>query len=314
MHHVNGNLDAARLELELVAPVRVNEPLARHTTFGIGGPADLYLKASSGAQLVDAWRIARRHDLPVFVLGSGSNILVGDGGIRGLVIENDARGLSGPVQGADGRSQFTVESGAPFAWVARRLCREGYTGLEWAVGIPGAIGGAVVYNAGAYGGCLADVLVQARVAGADGETRDLAVADLHLAYRSSVFTRGQLTDAIVVAATIELAPGDPVAIMARVAELDHKRTSAQPPGRNAGSTFKNPTGHAVWKLIDEVGLRGYRIGDAEISPKHTNFFTNAGNATAADMKALIDLTIARVRERFGIELQREVQLVGEFTE
>lgn len=305
-------LDEARVALERIAPVRVGEPLARHTTFGIGGPADLYIKVQTAQQLVAAFATAHRCGLPVFVLGSGSNILVGDRGMRGVVIENDASAVHGPTPLPGGKARVVAESGASFAGTARRLCRAGYWGLEWAVGIPGTIGGAVVYNAGAYGGSLSDVLVSARVADAAGRERELPAADLQLVYRGSVFTRGVLRDLVVVSATFDVAPGEAEEIMRRVAELDARRVAAQPPGRNAGSTFKNPPRQAAWWLIDQVGLRGYRIGDAEVSPKHTNFFSNAGRATAAEVKALIDLATARVREQFGVELNREVQLVGEF--
>ena len=306
------DLSKARAALEAIAPVREGEPLARHTTFGVGGPADLYIKVRDARQLVAAFATARRYGLPVFVLGSGSNILVGDRGIRGLVIENDAGAVDGPHPLPNGRARVTAESGASFAGTARRLCRAGYWGLEWAVGIPGTIGGAVVYNAGAYGGSLSDVLVSVRVADANGVERDIPAADLQLVYRGSVFTRGLLEDQVVVSATFDVLPGDAEEIMRRVAELDKKRLTAQPPGRNAGSTFKNPPGQAAWWLIDQAGMRGHRIGDAEVSPKHTNFFSNAGHARAADVMALIELAQTRVKEQFGIDLQREVQLVGEF--
>jgi UDP-N-acetylmuramate dehydrogenase len=292
--------------------VREGEPLARHTTFGIGGPGDLYLRVDSAEALVAAFVTAHQFGLPVFVLGSGSNILVGDGGIRGLVIENNAKGVDGPTLLESGKARVVAESGASFASLSRRLCRAGYWGLEWAVGIPGTLGGAVVYNAGAYGGSLADVLVSVRVADPTGTQRDIPAADLKLEYRGSVFTRGLLRDLVVVSTTFDVLPGDPEEVLRRMAELDGKRLAAQPRGRNAGSIFKNPPDQAAWWLIDQVGLRGHRAGDAEISAKHTNFFSNTGRATAADVKRLIDLAQAKVKEQFGIDLHREVQLVGEF--
>jgi UDP-N-acetylmuramate dehydrogenase len=310
--HDMARLSAAKAVLAAIAPVREHEPLARHTTFGIGGPADLFMTAHSARQLADAFVTARRHDLPVFVLGSGSNILVGDRGIRGLVIESRARAVTGPTPLPDGRACVVAESGVPFAALARRLCRAGYAGLEWAVGIPGTLGGAVVYNAGAYGGDLANVLVSARVVDATGRERELLAAELGLEYRGSAFTRGLLRDQVVLTVTLAVTPGDRDALLHRVAELDARRLATQPRGRNAGSIFKNPPQAAAWWLIDQVGLRGHRIGDAEISVKHANFFCNAGQATAADMKRLIELAEQRVRERFGIELEREVHLVGEF--
>lgn len=292
--------------------MREGEPLARHTTFGIGGPADLYLQVQTREQLKATFVTARRHGMPVFVLGSGSNILVSDAGVRGVVIANHATTVHGPERLPNGKARVVAESGASFASTARRLCRAGYWGLEWAAGIPGTFGGAVVYNAGAYGGCLADVLVSVRVADAEGTEHVLAASDLQLEYRGSVFTRGLLREMVVLEVTFDLAPGDPEEILRRVAELDARRLAAQPRGRNAGSIFKNPPEQAAWRLIDQAGLRGSRHGDAEISQKHANFFVNTGKASAADVKALIDLAQQRVREQFGIELHREVQLVGEF--
>lgn len=309
---MTATVNEAKAALERIAPVRVAEPLARHTTFGIGGPGDLYIKVGTAEQLVAAFVTAHRFGMPVFMLGSGSNILVSDRGIRGVVIENDAKAVDGPTLLPSGKARVVTESGASFASLSRKLCRAGYWGLEWAVGIPGTLGGAVVYNAGAYGGSLADVLVSVRVADAQGEQTEILAADLRLEYRGSVFTRGLLRDLVVVAVTFDVVPGDPDEVTGRMAELDAKRLAAQPRGRNAGSIFKNPPDQAAWWLIDQVGLRGHRTGDAEISAKHTNFFSNAGKATAAEVKSLIDLAETRVREAFGVELHREVQLVGEF--
>ena len=297
--------------LEKIAAVRLSEPLSRHTTFGVGGPADVYVVAENADQLAAIVIACREHQTPVFVLGSGSNIVVGDKGIRGVVIDNRAKAITGPVADESGALRFRAESGASFAGVARTLARRGYAGLEWASGIPGTLGGAVVYNAGAYGGCLADVLRSVRIVNGTGAAKELPADELGFVYRGSAFTGGQFRDRVVLAAEFVAWPGDAGALMQRVQELDGKRLAAQPRGRNAGSIFKNPPGHPAWKLIDDVGLRGHRIGDAQISDKHCNFFINAGHARAADVKALIDLARERVRERFGIELELEVGLVGE---
>jgi len=294
-----------------ITSVRLSEPLSRRTTFGVGGPADIYVVAENADQLAAIVIACREHKAPVFVLGSGSNILAGDGGIRGVVIDNRAKAISGPLPDEGGALRFRAESGASFAGVARTLARQGYAGLEWASGIPGTLGGAVVYNAGAYGGCLADVLRSVRIVNGTGAAKELPAGDLELVYRGSAFTRGQFRDRVVLAAEFVVWQGDAGALTQRVHELDSKRLAAQPRGRNAGSIFKNPPGHPAWKLIDEVGLRGHRIGDAQISDKHCNFFINAGHARAADVKALIDLARSRVRERFGIELELEIGLVGE---
>lgn len=298
-------------ELSSLGVLLRQESMARHTTFGIGGPAALYLKARSRAELLASVRTAGQWNLPFFVLGSGSNILVGDAGVLGLVIENCARALEGPEPDGDGGARLSVESGHSFASLARRVCRAGYWGLEWAVGIPGTLGGAVVYNAGAYGGCLADVVTSVEVADGRGRIERLPAEALALEYRGSAFTRGLFRDRVILSVDLRVRPGAQEAIAERVAGLDAKRKAAQPPGRNAGSIFKNPPDKPAWWYIDQVGLRGARIGGAEISPKHANFFMNVGAATAAQVRSLMDEAARRVRERFEIELQPEVALIGE---
>ncbi len=308
------SLDAAFLQsLEAIASVRAEEPLSRHTTIGIGGPADAYVSVDGAAQLAAVASLCLRENVPCFVLGSGSNIVVGDRGIRGVVIENNADALSEPAGfESNGEQRFLVraESGCSFAGIARQLSFAGYAGLEWACGIPGTIGGAVVYNAGAYGGCLGDVLLRIAVAGRDGE-EVIEAEDLGLVYRGSAFTRGLMAGRAVLWAEFALWPGDAASLRESIADFDARRLKAQPRGRNAGSFFKNPAGQPAWKLIDAVGMRGYRVGGAEFSDKHCNFLINAGGATAADVAGLKSLAQQRVRDQFGIELQNEVRLVGE---
>jgi UDP-N-acetylmuramate dehydrogenase len=311
--------------LEAIAAVRRDEPLSRHTTIGIGGPADVFVTAESAGQLRDVLRIAQEAGVPVFMLGSGSNIVVGDRGMRGIVIENKAAAVTGPLvddgssipfppppSGGEGTTRFRIESGASFAAVSRQLALAGYAGLEWACGIPGTLGGAVVYNAGAYGGCLGDVL--RRIGVWDGERGEVVfeASELGLVYRGSAFTRGLMAGKAVLWAEVSLWEGDVEALKARIADYDARRLKAQPRGRNAGSFFKNPPGQPAWRLIEAVGLRGYRVGGAEFSEKHCNFLINAGGAKAADVLALKELAQSRVRERFGIALENEVTLVGEF--
>ncbi len=280
--------------LEGVAVVRLDEPMARHTTIGIGGPADAYVIAESAAQLGNLLLVCAEAGDPVFMLGSGSNIVVGDGGIRGVVVENRAQAVSGP-EALDERSVFRLEGGCSFAGEARRLAFAGYAGLEWACGIPGTLGGAVVYNAGAYGGCLADVLQRIAVWDADAGERLLDAAELGLVYRGSDFSRGVMAKSAVLWAEVALWPGDTEALKTRVADYDERRTRAQPRGRNAGSFFKNPPEQPAWRLLEAVGLRGHRIGGAEFSEKHCNFLINAGGATGADVAALKALAQDRVR-------------------
>jgi len=296
--------------LEAIATVKTREALSRHTTFGIGGPADVFVTVRNARELAAAVIAARESGAPVFVLGAGSNILVGDLGIRGVVINNEARGIEGPRELA-GEYVLRAESGVAFATLARNLAKAGYGGVEWACGIPGTLGGAAVYNAGAYGGCLADVLRGVTVLDAEGRERELSAAELGLRYRSSVFTRGELAGTVVLSVEITVTPADSTGLLRTIAAYDAQRLDAQPRGRNSGSTFKNPPGRQAWEMIEGAGLRGQRIGGARISEKHCNFIENLGEARAADVHALIREAQRRVQEKFGIALENEVELVGE---
>lgn len=296
--------------LRAIAPTKVDEPLSRHTTFGIGGPADAFVTVRSAGELAAAVVAARELAVPYFVLGAGSNILVGDSGIRGVVIDNEARGVVGPRELA-GEYVLRAESGMPIATLARNLARQGFAGVEWACGIPGTLGGAVVSNAGAHDACLADVLRSVTILDARGREQDLPAASLGLQYRSSAFNRGELVDCVVLAVEITVRPGDRSVLVRKVAEYDEHRLDAQPRGRNSGSIFRNPPGHHAWQLVDAAGLRGERRGDAQISEKHCNFILNLGNARAADVRALMEEARRRVREQTGIDLQNEVELIGE---
>lgn len=308
--------------LERVATLKRDEPLSRHTTIGIGGPADAYVTVETAPQMIEVLTLARDAGEPVFVLGSGSNIVVGDRGIRGITIDNRAVEVH-PIGTTNGGSlaptttaavpvqRIWAEAGASFAATARQLAFGGLAGLEWACGIPGTVGGAVVYNAGAYGGCLADVLTRVGVWDPAAGEVEYAAEDLGLVYRGSAFTRGLMAGRAVLWAEFALWPGDATELRARVADYDARRLNAQPRGRNAGSFFKNPPGQPAWRLIEAVGLRGGSVGGAQFSPKHCNFLVNTGNATAADVAALKRLAQTRVRNQFGLELDNEVSLVGE---
>ncbi len=298
-------------ELRRIAPVKMNEPMARHTTFGVGGPADAYIKVTSEEQLRDAFALAHERGLDVFIFGSGSNVLVGDGGIRALVIENNVSAVEGPTKNGSGY-KVRVGSGMSFATLARRMAIAGYAGIEWAAGIPGSMGGAVVTNAGAYGHSLRDVLKAARLSDADGNVIEMSPDQLELTYRNSAFIAGKLPDQIVLSVDLRLEKGKAKELKARVKELDEQRRGAQPPGRNCGSVFKNPETGSAWKHVDGVGLRGHRIGNAQFSELHSNFILNLGGATARDVTSLIELAQRRVQEKFGIELETEVMFVGEF--
>ena len=305
-------IDKELLEnLRRVAEVRVDEPISRHTTFGIGGPADVYVIAQNADELRRLVGLCNRADTPFFILGAGSNVLVSDKGIRGITIENRARGLDGPMNSPNGSAVFRAESGASIAALARYLCRKGFGGLEWAGGIPGTIGGAVVYNAGAYDGSMATVLKSVQMVSKDGLEYEMAVEELGLGYRESAFTRRLFEGHVILSADLLLKPADPDELARRLVELDHNRQASQPRGRSAGSIFKNTREYPAWWLIDQVGLRGYRFGDAEISTKHPNFILNVGRASAMDVIALITLVQQKVEEEFSVKLVPEVAFVGE---
>jgi UDP-N-acetylmuramate dehydrogenase len=298
-------------ELRRVAPVKLDEPMSRHTTFGVGGPADVFIAVKTEEQLRLSYAISRRHNVDVFIFGSGSNILVGDGGIRGVVIVNQNNEVIGPERNGDGY-KIRVGSGMSFAALARRLASNGFAGIEWACGIPGSLGGAVVSNAGAYGHSLRDVLVGTRLTDAKGQVIEMTPGELDLGYRNSAFTHGKLKDQAVLTVDLRVHEGDAASLKERVRQLDQQRRGAQPPGRNCGSVFQNPVGRPAWQYVDDAGLREHRIGNAQFSKQHSNFIQNVGGATANDVRALITLAQERVRERFAVELVPEVMFVGEF--
>lgn len=295
--------------LRQLGPVLEAEPMSRHTTVGIGGPADLFVIARSAHSLAAIVQLCRSYDVPFFVLGNGSNILVSDKGIRGVVIDNRARQVSPPEE-HDGGAQIEVESGMSCAALARRLARAGLAGFEWAVGIPGTLGGACYTNAGAYGGQLADHLISAVIIDPAGEVRQIDADGLCLGYRRSALS-GRLRGSVVLSVHLALRYGEPLDLLAYVRELEAKRRATQPTNRNVGSMFKNPGKYPAWWYIDQAGLRGHRIGAVEISRKHANFFINRGGGRAADVMALVELVQRRVREQFNVELELEVIPVGE---
>ena len=286
--------------------VRANEPMSAHTTFKVGGPADLYVEPQTMAQLIHVIRACREDDVPYFVLGLGSDLLVGDGGFRGVMVVCPAGLDDIEVSG----TRITCQPGAAIADVSRAAEEHGLTGLEFACGIPGSVGGAVFMNAGAYDGCIADVLASATLLGQEGDVFELPVEDLDLGYRTSrVRTQGL----VVLSATFALAPGDKWDICAKMADLTERRQAKQPLELpSAGSTFKRPEGHYAGKLITDAGLKGYRSGGAAVSTKHAGFVVNLGGATAADVRAVIAHVQDEVQRQFGVHLEPEVRFIGEF--
>lgn len=287
---------------------KFNEPLAPHTTFRIGGPADFFAEAKTISELIECIRFARQHNVEVFVLGNGSNVLVLDGGFRGLVIENHCDQFSlNPI--STDRATLTAEGGLPLPNVANRMARQGWSGLEWAIGVPGTVGAAVVGNAGAHGGCIADNLLQVSILDAVGALRKLSAQELALGYRDSRFKHSK--SEIILSADFGLQRDDPQACIARMNAYSEHRRRTQPTEPSVGSMFKNPSGDFAGRLIEQAGLKGMRVGNVEVSRVHANFFVNHGGATAKEVLQLIDLARGQVRKKFGIELELEIELVGE---
>lgn len=298
--------DAVRA-LEQVCPggVRCNEPLARHVTFRIGGPADVLLMPRSLDHLIAAVLWLYRDRQSFVVLGRGSNVLIGDRGVRGVVIKT-GRGQDG-VRFDGGR--VVAECGVSLPQLSRTTATRGLTGLEFAAGIPGSIGGGVLMNAGAHGCSLSGILRQVRVLTPSGEQR-WSRDELRFQYRQS---RLQEEPGIVLAAELELRPADPRECLGRLEEWLRTRSDTQPLGPpSSGCIFRNPGGDHAGRLIDSLGGKGMRVGGATVSDRHANYILNTGGATAIDVLRLIDEVRARVRERSGIDLEPEIKLIGEF--
>ena len=286
--------------------ILVAEPMKNHTTFRIGGPADALALPKTPEEVAEVVRFCHEHAQPYYVLGNGSNLLVSDEGYRGLVLQLYRNFNDIQVNG----ETITVQSGAMLAAVARTAYQTGLTVLEFASGIPGTIGGAVVMNAGAYGGEMKNVLKEVTVLTKEGEVLVIPAKALELGYRTSVIPKNGW---IVLGAVLQLKKGDQEQILARMEELKEQRITKQPLDLpSAGSTFKRPEGYFAGKLIMDAGLRGFTVGGAQVSEKHCGFVVNRGNATAADVWELICEVKRRVKEMTGVELEPEVKLLGDF--
>lgn len=282
---------------------RQNEPMRAHTTFKIGGEADIFIIPASPAALISAVKKCTELEIPYFILGNGSNLLVSDGGIEGAVIS--LAGINGIS--AEGE-KITCGAGAMLSSVCLKALSLSLTGLEFAYGIPGTAGGALYMNAGAYGGQMADVIESAECLTASGEIKTLKKEDMRLGYRSSVFKKGGL---IIISLTLALKKGDKVEIKAEMDELLNRRKQKQPlEYPSAGSTFKRPEGYFAGALIEKNGLKGLSVGGAQVSEKHAGFVINRGGATAADVKALIGKIQKKVFENDGVMLEPEVIFTG----
>ena len=282
------------------------ELMSRHTTFRIGGPADFFLVPENADEIRRIIAVCKEKNVPYFILGNGSNLLVGDGGYRGAVIQIYRNMSSVTVEG----NEITAQAGALLSAVAAAAKNASLTGFEFAGGIPGTIGGAVVMNAGAYGGEMKDVLTEVTVMNAEGDIFTLPTEELELGYRTSIIkTAGY----IVLEAKIRLKEGDPEVIRETMKDLTIRRTTKQPlEYPSAGSTFKRPEGYFAGKLIMDSGLAGYQVGGAQVSEKHCGFVINAGGATARDVRTLMDNVRDIVYKKYGVTLEPEVKFLGEF--
>lgn len=286
--------------------VRVDEPMSRHTTFRVGGPADLFVEPETAEELSSVLRICREENVPFYILGNGSNLLVGDRGYRGVMV---ALGKSFGTVTVEGTS-LRAGAAALLSSVARQALTHSLTGLEFAAGIPGTVGGAVVMNAGAYGSEMSAVLTRVTVLTESGEIKKIPASELELGYRTSCILRSNY---VVLEAEMELCSGISEEIRARMEELAEQRRSKQPlEYPSAGSTFKRPEGYFAGKLIQDAGLRGFSVGGAQVSEKHCGFVINRGDASAADILSLCREVQARVNAQFGVALEMEVKLLGEF--
>ncbi len=299
------NAFEAELRARFGARLECGKPLAAFTSFRIGGPADFAVEAADEAELSAALAAAHRNQVPAFCLGTGTNILVSDRGVRGLVIRLGEGFKKIEFYGC----RVNAGAAVPFGELVARCVERGLAGLEFGEGIPGSVGGALIMNAGAFGGELAPVVGAVRGADRDGTLRTLAGNEIQFFYRRSVLPPGF----IVAAVRFDLLAGDRDALAAKVAQLKARRAARQPQGvPNAGSIFKNPPGKFAGRLLEGCGLKGERVGGAAFSEQHANFIVNLGGASANDVRALMDLAQWRVEQHTGVRLEPEVKLVGEW--
>ena len=286
--------------------VYLNEPMNMHTTFRAGGPAKYLVKPALTAHIVNTISLCRKWTMDYVVLGNGSNVLVSDEGFDGVVIllSDDFAGIE--IEDC----VITAKAGAMLSRVASNAARNSLTGMEFAAGIPGSVGGACVMNAGAYGGEIKDIILSAQVIDEDGRIFTLTKDEMNLSYRSSIFSEKKY---IVVQAVFELKKGNEAEIYSVMKELAEKRREKQPlEYPSAGSTFKRPEGYFAGALIEEAGLKGRGVGGAKVSEKHAGFIVNYENATAADIKNTIDMVKEKVKNNSGVDLECEVKLIGNF--
>lgn len=293
------------LDSKVTGEIKINEPLKNHTTWKIGGPADLLLLPRSKEDVLETLKFAAQEGIPVHILGNGSNVLVRDGGIRGIVIK--MAGAYGKV--AIQELKINAQAGALLPVLAQKACQHGLSGLENLAGIPGTVGGAVIMNAGAYGGTIGELVQSVEVCDFLGRCRKLFAQELEFGYRYSSLKDGRL---IVLEVELKLKRGEKQKIKQVLEEnLRHRRQSQPLDLPNAGSIFVNPPGYAAGYLVEKAGLKGLQKGGAKVSEKHANFIVNTGDATAKDILELIREVQRRVEDVFGVKLETEIKLLGE---
>jgi len=295
-------MEYLELQNRFMDRVRFNEPMAKHTTFGVGGPADIFVEPKNEEEICWLVNYAKENGLPWRVLGRGSNVLVRDGGLEGLTI------VLGPEFSHMDWAENTVtaEAGVSLIGLSRAAVERSLSGLEFASGIPGSLGGGLMMNAGAYDGEMKNVVRSARILMTDGTIETWDLEKLGLSYRHS-----DIGDNIVLSATLELIPGDKEAIQAKVADFSARRKDKQPLNYpSAGSAFKRPEGYFAAALIDQAGLKGFHVGAAEVSEKHAGFIVNKGGATAKEIEMLFAEVIRRVQAHSGVTLEPEVRFMG----
>lgn len=285
--------------------IKFNEPMKNHTSFRVGGLADVLVKPKSEEEIINLIKYLKENSIPYFVMGNGSNLLVKDGGIRGVVIKISKEFSCFKID----RNKIFVSAGCMLSVIGKALLKEGLTGFEFASGIPGTIGGALTMNAGAYGGEMKDIVKEVKVIDENGDIKILTNEEMEFSYRKSILNRKNY---VILSATLELNKGNIDEIKDTMNEITKKRVTNQPLNMpSAGSTFKRPEGYFAAKLIEDAGLKGLTLRGAQVSDKHSGFIINNGDATAKDLLNLMYIVKNIVKSKFNIQLEEEVKIIGE---
>ncbi len=288
-----------------VGTILIDEPMNKHTSFKIGGPVDLMILPNSEEELIDAIDICKKNNLSYMIMGNGSNLLIKDGGIRGVIIKLNENFNEVEVR----NDRIYAKAGALLNAISRNALENSLSGFEFATGIPGTLGGALTMNAGAYGGEMKDIVESVRVLDSDGKLKEYSNSEMNFRYRGSRVGDENL---VVISAVLKLIPAKKEDIKATIDDLTHRRTSKQPlEYPSGGSTFKRPEGYFAGKLIEDSGLRGLRYGGAQVSKKHCGFIINTGGASCMDVITLIGIIKKTVKDNYDVELEREIKLIGE---